>query len=519
MDSTNENKEAPAEAPAGAQPPPTKKPRSTVDLRNPTITNFKEIWMDGPFTEDSLTTAEGLFGNDRLWFVRESYISLYDAIMEDEHYMQIVNGSAGIGKSAFLLYMLARLQSAGKSVLLHVHRDIAEHPQAIYFPSDGSEPTRIERSGNASAKTFDAWYRAISEDNSVVLIDGIVSFTLEDYPNIKYVAAKSPSCSIGWMDKAQMRRDRWLKVWHESELLSYAKQVNIQNATELIHNNFLYLGGVSRYAFIPNAAENAAQNAVSQVGAKKLFKLVDKGLLAKFDNQQVVDRLIHRHPPPTEVGVMGTTFTFASEFVSTKVAMALALENEIDTATLLAKFKGVGPAGGMRGVLFEAYAARKLAEGGKFSVREVATGKTSVLELDKTSILQKDTKALNKTQFPPAEIQGKFVWPKPDYNLPTIDAFMLYKLALIALQMTVSTSHSVNIDGAKAFLRYFDSVMRELCRAIPASYPMFFAVPADVFDNFSQSVQSMTGTNGKVLETQEAKKIAARISQYVLKVE
>lgn len=85
--------------------------------------------------------------------------------------------------------------------------------------------------------------------------------------------------------------------------------------------------------------------------------------------------------------------------------------------------------------------------------------------------------------------------------------------------MTISTSHSVNLDGVKAFLRYFDSVMRKLGRAVPASYALYFAVPADVFDKFSQSVQSITGANGTVLHTEEAKKIAARISQYVLKVE
>ena len=217
--------------------------------------------------------------------------------------------------------------------------------------------------------------------------------------------------------------------------------------------------------------------------------------------------------------MIGSTFSFASEFVSTKVAMALALEIEIETATLLARFKGVEPAGEMRGVLFEAYAARKLAEGGKFTVREVATGTTTVLELGKTSILQKDTKKLNMTQFPPAAITGKFVWPNPDYNLPTIDAFMQHMFTLIAHQMTISTSHPVNLDGAKAFLQYFDSVMRKLGRAVPASYTLYFAVPAVVFDKFSQSVQSITGANGTVLHTEEAKKIAARISQYVLKVE
>jgi len=46
-DATNEMKAA--KAPAGMQPPPAKKPRSTIDLRNPTIANFQQIWLDSPF--------------------------------------------------------------------------------------------------------------------------------------------------------------------------------------------------------------------------------------------------------------------------------------------------------------------------------------------------------------------------------------------------------------------------------------------------------------------------------------
>lgn len=56
----------------------------------------------------------------------------------------------------------------------------------------------------------------------------------------------------------------------------------------------------------------------------------------------------------------------------------------------------------MRGALFKAYGARTLTEGGKFSVGEVATANVSVLELDEKTRIQKDTKTLNKTQFPPA---------------------------------------------------------------------------------------------------------------------
>ena len=198
--------------------------------------------------------------------------------------------------------------------------------------------------------------------------------------------------------------------------------MGIPNAKTVIEENMLYLGGVSRYAFAPGAAEKSANVAVAGAGAMELFKLVTTGLTAKFDNQKIVDRLIHRHPPPSGIGVSGASFTFATENVSKKVAMALALENQIETKLLLDKFKTVGPAGGMRGVLFEAYAA----------------------------ILQKDSKRLFKTTYPPSDIKGRLVWPNPDFNMPAIDIFMLCQMTMIALQMTVSKSHTLDIGGAKA---------------------------------------------------------------------
>jgi hypothetical protein len=223
-------------------------------------------------------------------------------------------------------------------------------------------------------KTFDRWYQEIHAQTSIFLVDGIVSFANSDYPNVKYVAAKSPSCDIGWMKKSQNREDRWLKVWDKAELLSYATKVNIPDAQTVIEENMLYLGGVSRYAFEPGAAEEAVNAAVAVAGATEIFKLVITGLTSKFENQAIVDRLIHRHPPPSGIGVLGASFTFATEYVSKKVAMALALETQIETRLLLNKFKTVAQASGMRGVLFEAYAARKTADGGVFQVKQLGTG-------------------------------------------------------------------------------------------------------------------------------------------------
>jgi hypothetical protein len=511
-----------ASLPNGVGQPPRKKFRSTADLENPTLQNFELLLEEGPFPEDSLSAVGSLFGVDRSWFVRESYIRLFDDILNDTaRRVQIINGTAGIGKSSFLMYVLARMRSRKKSVLLHYHRNTSEIAVTAFFPADGSDPEQITRNDKDYLKTFKKWYATIDEEKSIFLVDGIVSFSMMDYPNVKYVAAKTPSCDIGWMAKSQNRRDRWLQVWKKAEMLSYATQAGIPNAEEVIQENMLHLGGVSRYAFKPGAAENAANAAVAEAGAKELFKLVTTGLTAKFENQKIVDRLVHRHPPESGIGVSGTSFTFATEYVSKKVAMALALENEIETKLLLDKFKTVGPAGGMRGVLFEAYAARKIAEGGEFQVKQLGTGTEDTLQLQKTSILQKDTKRLFKTTYPPSEIKDRLVWPNPDINMPAIDMFMLYQTTVIAHQMTVSKAHTLDIGGARAFLRYFDSVCAELfpSNATPTQYNLYFVVPADIYDHFSKSIQSITGPNGTLIKAQEATDISARISQWVMKVE
>eukprot|EP00978_Attheya_sp_CCMP212_P041538 scaffold239150_cov50-Attheya_sp.AAC.4 len=260
----------------------------------------------------------------------------------------------------------------------------------------------------------------------------------DDVPGVKYVTAKSPSCDIGWMEKDQNRFDRWLEHWSQEELLSYANKLGILDAANIIPDNMFHLGGVCRYALLDGAARDAAMNAIHMVGAKDLYKVVTTGLSANYEQQTIVDTLIHRHPPEGKTGVYGTKYTFASEFVATRVAMALCLETEIATADLLNTLKGVGPAGSMRGVLFEAYAARKISEGGSFCVKEIGSGTETMLVLARTTVLQKNTKTLNKTHYPPAEIKDKIVWPNPGYNMPEIDMFMLLWLlqTCIALQMT-----------------------------------------------------------------------------------
>jgi hypothetical protein len=370
--------------------------------------------------------------------------------------------------------------------------------------------------------TYREWYDKIGEKESLFLVDGVVSFMKDDVPGVKYVTAKSPSCSIGFIEKDQNRFDRWLEFWSRSELLSYAESVAIPNASDIIDGNMLHIGGVSRYAFVANAAQSAVINAISDVGAMELFNVVKTGLTGKYAQQKVVDTIIHRYPPEEKTGRYGTKLKFASEFVATRVAMALCLQTEIQTTKLLRSFEKVGAAGSMRRrILFEAYAARKLVAGGSFTVKEIGSDNEMNLDLTPTTILQKNTKTLNKTNYPLKEITNKVVWPNPSYNMPAIDIFMVLLQACIAFQMTVASNHGLDLNGTKAFLKYFDSVNRELFpkRAVPQQYSLSFAVPTDIYDKFSSTAQPITGTHGVILNTTEAIEIGARVKQWIIKIE
>ena len=69
---------------------------------------------------------------------------------------------------------------------------------------------------------------------------------------------------------ARMRGSKKSDLFQE-ELMLYATNVGIPNAKHMMQENMLRLGGVSRYAFTPGAAEDAANVAISGAEAKELY--------------------------------------------------------------------------------------------------------------------------------------------------------------------------------------------------------------------------------------------------------
>lgn len=85
--------------------------------------------------------------------------------------------------------------------------------------------------------------------------------------------------------------------------------------------------------------------------------------------------------------------------------------------------------------------------------------------------------------------------------------------------MMVSTTHSLNIDGIRAALRYFDSVFGELAKrayARPDHHNFYFVLPTDIYADFSKQEHLFTDKLGANIGD---KVLGKRVKQWILKVE
>eukprot|EP00978_Attheya_sp_CCMP212_P028082 scaffold95955_cov58-Attheya_sp.AAC.3 len=248
-----------------------------------------------------------------------------------------------------------------------------------------------------------------------------------------------------------------------------------------------------------------------------MLKVIESAVMTKVevDQQVAVDRLIHSVPSESGEGLSGSKFEFASDYVSTGVAKLLARHKKIDTSQLLEAFRGLDDASSFRGVIFEAFSARRLVEGGSFSYKAIGSTTELRLEQDPSALFQKDSKTLNTVIYPSDEIKDKVVWPNPDYNLPAID-MLIFKSTLVGMmfQVTVATSHKLNQSGIKVATSYLDYVYAELSDAGMTNtdqYKVFFAVPSDIYDKFSETTQSFTSKGNNMTD----QTLSERVPQYM----
>lgn len=161
----------------------------------------------------------------------------------------------------------------------------------------------------------------------------------------------------------------------------------------------------------------------------------------------------------------------------------------------------------MRGQVFEAYAHRILAAGGDFKVRNLSDGLESVLHLEKSTVQYfwgMDDLPATLDKF-----QAEYLIPRQG-TFPAVDA--LSQQPLMLLQMTVSPSHDVSINGLDKLVSCLDARMAAVPRV--NVYDLVFVVPAELYDGFS--LQEFKFPKDKTAT--DFAPLPARVSQKVLKL-
>jgi hypothetical protein len=118
---------------------------------------------------------------------------------------------------------------------LYYHPKAPQKPVVVFFPAKGQgAPQEISESEDGFYTSCIKWYARVGEDTSIFLVDGVVSFTPRNVDNVKYAVARSPTCSVIFMEKSKNRQERWMAVWGGSELIADGKLIGIADVEKLL---------------------------------------------------------------------------------------------------------------------------------------------------------------------------------------------------------------------------------------------------------------------------------------------
>lgn len=165
---------------------------------------------------------------------------------------------------------------------------------------------------------------------------------------------------------------------------------------------------------------------------------------------------------------------FASAYVATEVTDKVLEEKEAEVKSWWTSTTHVALAGPLRGVFYEEFAHRRLQAGGRFEYRELGTTVESLMELGPNTLREFD--GIGEVAF---FADGDYARPR-QRNFPAVDALLKPNMLL---QMTISTSHTINGEG-------LDQAMRVVGGTAPALY---FVVPPSIYAEFREQPIKWTG--------------------------
>ena len=472
------------------------------------LEGFEAMWKTD--SESDLTQANVTFAADG--FIRNEYIEIFDLIKErfeensaddgNRFGTALVRGSSGVGKSAFLQYLVARVRHEVKNILV-VRADADNSQNRSYLHLS----TNLFGWKIATKITSREQAKDIEKYCEWTLVDGS---DWEPYSRNCTVGAASPSTPWkGFRLQSgllQICMPPWSLDQLESCRLLTRRPRQIDKIT--LQTNYQLVGGIARWALDTTTnALNQVASAVNGVNFAVVQAVMATQHATKNDEKELVHRLVLWTVGKDENGrwLFEITaenqihYSILTDFVRKKLSEKAAYMSIEKRKALISELKEEGAASAYRGVIFKADAINRLVRGGHFTLQ-----KCSSLDNQFISLFLKNT----GSRFPMQDLGSLNVIDALDQivvpdarNFELADAFRVDlnppQTEVLLFQMTVGKTHPIKYNGVK---RVMDKIREELhdqnitCRFV-------FVVPGDV-KNCCFSPQAVINKDGTVCRRQ-----------------
>ena len=485
------------------------KQRRVFDGPSASLDGFEAMWKTEP--DSDLTQAHVAFSVDG--FVRNEYIEIFDLITErfrenlaEDGAMTgtaLVRGSSGVGKSAFLQYLLARIKNETKNVLV-----------VQGSPENSSDRRFLHLSANflglktATILSYDE-AKNVEKGCEWTLVDGC---DWAPYSRNCTVGAASPSTPWKGFRLQYNLIQVCMPPWSLDQLercrqLTPQRQRQIDEAT--LQENYKLVGGIARWALGTTAdALDQIDSAVKGVSFAVVQSVMATQHATKNDEKELVHRLVL-----WTVGKDGNGrwlyeissenpihYSILTDFVRKKLSEKASLLSIQKRRALISELNEEGAASAYRGVIFEADAIDRLVRGGSFSLHKCSSPDDQPISLTLTNTGSRFpmqdldsldfTNALNRIVVPDAR------------NFESVDAFRVNwsppHIEVLLFQMTVGKSHPTKYNGVKKVMKKIRTKLKDTI----VTCKLVFVVPGDV-KSFYHSPQAVLNKDGTVCKRQD----------------
>lgn len=479
-------------------------------MKAATVTIDGHVMLDGASWPDMASP---------LLFVRHFYAPCWESVMAKGESKDlslqrkfVVMGTPGIGKSAFGLYILWRALMEGKTVIYKTRKRDAK---AFLF-RDG--------------KVFDVQRIAslpeISKPSTILIVDG-----MEPPSENAFTVLITSPLRERWKEfvKTKGVQELIFPVFSFDEMLklrasAFSSKVGCNEPAVI--NRYNKWGGSVRHVLThpeetwqKNLTNNAANMTLAQLKASCGDAARDRAAAAQHNvlHLKAACELENCELLPSNPRYYDFSHgELASEFVQELVYTQLQANETKDFFAFLRASAGTPALAILRGVQYEHFALRALAEGGNFQLKQlrhdddpvfsgILTARGPLLELPRSSMR-------SFSKLTDVSLEAPAVWKPLSKNCCAIDGVVCTAELVLAVNATVSSKHPLYLTNMRGGL---DSIANTLGLS-EGEISFLWLVPDDIFDQMK--VPSPLKVGSKVLNPKGLRlhNVGKRVVQYAV---